>query len=1241
MYAVERLSSYISRGVYTVSGPFHPFGGAVDIIVVQQQDGSFKSSPWYVRFGKFQGVLKTKEKVVKISVDGTEADFHMYLDHKGEAYFLNEVEGEEGDSVFSSASSGDENDENRKLMKTQSLNIDDEHASAVSHIDMGNGNVITRTSSKRSRILGLVFGRGSMKEDSGRRYGEGEVERVTSLERAEIAADLLEVKWSTNLKTDRRKGDRRESKPSEDPEKSQTKVTEGVNEDKILGRKVQDQTDMEVADMAESSGSPVFIKLVVDDDLDHNNSGPVLLETVTSGCGVTGASSVKLENNDETANVNALPSRIDELVIDTPLSESCDFSVTGDSAAENDAPPNSELKVDSEKVPKAENEGTSYIYFEATKSSDQGNVGTDELSNKPNTVEICTQILISEVNKLPESGIHLCEESTDVSDNLQRSIPDPLEAEVVEIIQHTTVIEGHVTNKAETDPTVNMENQPEIQLKGFSSTELFTDEDGVVHVQSSTVTDCDEGDQVTGSFCVSESSASFVLFPSRDKKDRVQEMEDLKEGVRIAELQNTTEGVGTHKPYASNLTVEIVDPDSSLNNLSEEHLLFSNMDTVASGSVHNNEIVVHSVDDIGGVEHDSSDRNQDSPFSSSHQSFESPLSGASASYPRELSHGSFSHEGVMEDVSTRGSPINIPRKRVCNGESGEYIGSLPHMWDRIHDVERGDPRHPLSRSFDSFEQSKWDMLANDFSGALKLSASEGNLAGVQHRTEEVVANGDERDTTEAKLVPSNCQVEISLCRHLLFEGMGSEAASQAFDSEKMDLEKFTSLGPSIVKNDQLVVRVNGYYFPWESAAPIILGMVSFGQGHIFEPNGAIVVEQRERPQEGETVPSGGSWRLWPFNFGKSKSRSSASPPPNFNNESVEENQSTSSDGISSKSKSTKRKVRSLVPTSDQLASLNLKEGRNVVTFTFSTAMLGRQQVDARIYLWKWSTRIVVSDVDGTITKSDVLGQFMPLVGKDWSQTGVTHLFSAIKENGYQLLFLSARAISQAYLTRQFLLNLKQDGKVLPDGPVVISPDGLFPSLYREVIRRAPHEFKIACLEDIRALFPSDCNPFYAGFGNRETDEISYLKVGIPKGKIFIINPKGEVAVNRWVDTKSYTSLHSLVHGMFPATQSSEQKKQLSCEDVVAQKLGAGLGRMQLTVLLNHFRDGGKRIIICLASLAGLPSRDQAPEIICTEEGLGYLIIVYRKCCFTDYLSTYCSYMMIQPIGPQGDCGMKK
>lgn len=107
-------------------------------------------------------------------------------------------------------------------------------------------------------------------------------------------------------------------------------------------------------------------------------------------------------------------------------------------------------------------------------------------------------------------------------------------------------------------------------------------------------------------------------------------------------------------------------------------------------------------------------------------------------------------------------------------------------------------------------------------------------------------------------------------------------------------------------------------------------------------------------------------------------------------------------------------------------------------------------------------------------------------------------------------------------------------------------------------------------QDIKSLFPPDYNPFYAGFGNRDTDELSYRKIGIPKGKIFIINPKvfirfllavyvshlcfhfhfsaepvlsnwqGEVAINNRIDVKSYTSLHTLVHDMFPPTSLVEQ-----------------------------------------------------------------------------------------------------
>lgn len=81
MYAVGRL---ISQGVWTVAAPIHPFGGAVDIIVVQQPDGSYKSSPWYVQFGKFQGVLKLNENLVNIAVnDEPPLPFHMFLDSTG------------------------------------------------------------------------------------------------------------------------------------------------------------------------------------------------------------------------------------------------------------------------------------------------------------------------------------------------------------------------------------------------------------------------------------------------------------------------------------------------------------------------------------------------------------------------------------------------------------------------------------------------------------------------------------------------------------------------------------------------------------------------------------------------------------------------------------------------------------------------------------------------------------------------------------------------------------------------------------------------------------------------------------------------------------------------------------------------------------------------------------------------------------------------------------------------------
>jgi phosphatidate phosphatase LPIN len=63
--------------------------GAVDVIVVEREDGTLHSSPFHVRFGKLK-ILKTKSKVVKLVINGAETDLKMGLAKSGEGYFEEE-----------------------------------------------------------------------------------------------------------------------------------------------------------------------------------------------------------------------------------------------------------------------------------------------------------------------------------------------------------------------------------------------------------------------------------------------------------------------------------------------------------------------------------------------------------------------------------------------------------------------------------------------------------------------------------------------------------------------------------------------------------------------------------------------------------------------------------------------------------------------------------------------------------------------------------------------------------------------------------------------------------------------------------------------------------------------------------------------------------------------------------------------------------------------------------------------
>ncbi len=105
--------------------------------------------------------------------------------------------------------------------------------------------------------------------------------------------------------------------------------------------------------------------------------------------------------------------------------------------------------------------------------------------------------------------------------------------------------------------------------------------------------------------------------------------------------------------------------------------------------------------------------------------------------------------------------------------------------------------------------------------------------------------------------------------------------------------------------------------------------------------------------------------------------------------------------------------------------MGLKYGQNEAVFSVTTAYQGTTIARCHIYLWKFDDRVVISDIDGTITKSDVLGHILPIIGNDWSQSGVAQLFTQINANGYKMLYLSARAIGQAQVTREYLKSIRQ------------------------------------------------------------------------------------------------------------------------------------------------------------------------------------------------------------------------
>lgn len=100
----------------------------------------------------------------------------------------------------------------------------------------------------------------------------------------------------------------------------------------------------------------------------------------------------------------------------------------------------------------------------------------------------------------------------------------------------------------------------------------------------------------------------------------------------------------------------------------------------------------------------------------------------------------------------------------------------------------------------------------------------------------------------------------------------------------------------------------------------------------------------------------------------------------------------------------------------------LHEGRNEMKFKIKDQNI---ELTCGMYYWNYDEKIIISDVDGTVTKSDLLGHILPRLGtSDWAHSGIAKLYSNINSNGYKILYLSSRPIGYAGSTKKYLENIK-------------------------------------------------------------------------------------------------------------------------------------------------------------------------------------------------------------------------
>jgi len=189
-------------------------------------------------------------------------------------------------------------------------------------------------------------------------------------------------------------------------------------------------------------------------------------------------------------------------------------------------------------------------------------------------------------------------------------------------------------------------------------------------------------------------------------------------------------------------------------------------------------------------------------------------------------------------------------------------------------------------------------------------------------------------------------------------------------------------------------------------------------------------------------------------------------------------------------------------------------------------------IEAYLWLWDVSDSLIVSDIDGTVTRSDAGGLINGVLGaklgwkKGHAHEGVCTLYNALLDKlCCRILYLTARPMNLINETRSYIYELEQPlysssmtNSRLPSGPIITDVTSISGSLRREVVDKSSHEFKIAVLLQLRDCFKHAGRDirrypvFLAAFGNKDTDVMAYKTAGVPPITVMVIDTKSNLQV---------------------------------------------------------------------------------------------------------------------------------